>query len=170
MKSCSLIGLHSVTWPNITLLWCWWCCRWKKCAIPWRHWWNNALFHQCRHRYAIDQSFSSIVCEKCYRYRLHRPLCKSCPPRYIACAAIVNKQQNCNLRGIADEDIRWRDIKQIYHALFRATSEIMDSSVSEIALFSSGLRPSEIPATSESIISTRASQCMVYLFTIQYWQ
>ena len=70
---------------------------------------------------------------------------------------------------ITDEDIRWRDIKQIYHALFRATSEIMDSSVTEIALFSSGLRPSEnsaIPATSESIISTRASQCMVYLFTI----
>ena len=26
---------------------------------------------------------------------------------------------------ITDEDIRWRDIKQIYHALFRATSEIM---------------------------------------------
>ena len=87
--------------------------------------------------------FSSIVCEKCYRYRLHRPLCKSCPPRYIVCAAIVNKQQNSSLRGIADEDIRWRDIKQIYHALFRATSEIMDSSVTEIALFSSGLRPSE---------------------------
>ena len=71
---------------------------------------------------------------------------------------------------ITDEDIRWRDIKQIYHALFRATSEIMDSSVTEIALFSSGLRPSEnsaIPATSESIISTRASQCMVYLFIIK---
>ena len=48
--------------------------------------------------------FSSIVCEKCYRYRLHRPLCKSCPPRYIVCAAIVNKQQNSSLRGFADED------------------------------------------------------------------
>ena len=57
LKSCSLIGLHSVTWPNITLLWCWWCCRWKKSAMPWLHWWNNALFHQCRHRYAIDQWF-----------------------------------------------------------------------------------------------------------------
>ena len=44
-----------------------------------------------------------------------------------------------------------KNIKQIYHALFQATSEIMDFSATEIALFSSGLRPSEnsaIPATS----------------------
>ena len=41
--------------------------------------------------------------------------------------------------------------------------------MSGTALFPSGLRPSgnsAIPATSESIISTRVSQCMVYLFTI----
>ena len=47
--------------------------------------------------------------------------------------------------------------------------EIMDSSVSEIVLVPSGLRPSgksTISAASESIISTRDTQCMAYLYNI----
>ena len=78
-----------------------------------------------------------------------------------------NNRPRCALH--CDDYNYAKDIKQIYRALFRATSEIMDSSVTEKALCSSGLRPSEhsaFPVTSESIISTRGSQCMVYLFTI----
>ena len=50
---------------------------------------------------------------------------------------------------------------------FEPQIEIMDSSVSEIVLVPSGLRPSgksTISATSESIISTRDTQCMAYLY------
>ena len=38
--------------------------------------------------------FSSIVCEKCYRYRPHRPLCKSRPPRYTDRLRCNRKQTN----------------------------------------------------------------------------
>ena len=81
MKSCSVIGLHSVTWPNITLLWCWWC--WKQSADG-----KNVLYRDdidgIMH-YSINvvidmrsiNVFSSIVCEKCYRYRPHSALCKT---------------------------------------------------------------------------------------------
>ena len=70
MKSCSVIGLHSVTWPNITLLWCWWCS--KQSADGIMHYSINVVIDM-----RSINGFSSIVCEKCYRYRPHRPLCKT---------------------------------------------------------------------------------------------
>ena len=54
---------------------------------------------------------------------------------------------------------------------FEPLFEIMDSSASEIELFPSGLRPSgksTISTTSESIISTRDTQCMAYLYNIYH--
>ena len=56
--------------------------------------------------------------------------------------------------------------------LFQTSSEIMDSSVSGIALFFRGCAPQNcaIPATSESIIWTRGSQSMTKLYIIhQLW-
>ena len=38
--------------------------------------------------------FSLIVCEKCYRYRPHRPLCKSRPPQYTDRLRCNRKQTN----------------------------------------------------------------------------
>ena len=80
--------------------------------------------------------------------------------------------ENNNFCCLLLNEIGLWDIKQIYHALFRGPSEIMDPLVARMTLFSSGLRPSEksaIPATAVSIISTRATQCMVYLFSMQKW-
>ena len=91
MKSCSVIGLHSVTWPNITLLWCWWC--WKQSAdgkiVLYRDDIDGIMHYSIN--VVIDMrsinGFSSIVCEKCYRYRPHRPLCKTLHAyMYTVCA------------------------------------------------------------------------------------
>ena len=91
-----------------------------------------SLYHGRRHIYAIDQdqcaigrSRGTVIC--------------------AALTALYTTSVTVNMK------VGLENIKQIYYVLFQATSEIMDSSATEIAVFSSGLCPSKnsaIPATS----------------------